>query len=62
MKKRVQITEQICKQAQLMKKGGANQTEIGKLLGLNPSTVSRLETAGFGHTELGVVIAKNDRI
>ena len=45
--KKVQITEQICKQAQLMRKGGANQTEIGKLIGINPSTVSRIERAGF---------------
>ena len=45
--KKVQITEQICKQIQLMRKGGANQTEIGLLLGINPSTVSRIEKAGF---------------
>ena len=45
--KKTQITEQICKQAQLMRKGGANQTEIGKLLGVNPCTISRIETAGF---------------
>lgn len=44
---RTQITETICKQAQLMRKGGANQTEIGKLLGINPCTVSRMEKAGF---------------
>ena len=42
-----QITEQICKQARLMRKGGANQTEIGKLLGINPCTVSRMEKAEF---------------
>lgn len=45
--KKVQITEQICKQAQLMRKGGANQTEIGMLLGVNPCTISRIEAAGF---------------
>lgn len=45
--KRTQITEAICKQAQLMRKGGANQTEIGKLLGVNPCTISRIEKAGF---------------
>lgn len=44
---RTQITETICKQAQLMRKGGANQTEIGKLLGVNPCTISRIEKAGF---------------
>lgn len=45
--KKTQITEQICKQARLMRKGGANQTEIGKLLGINPCTVSRMEKAEF---------------
>lgn len=45
--KKVQITEAICKQALLMRRGGANQTEIGKLLGINPCTVSRMEKAGF---------------
>ena len=45
--KKTRITEQICKQAQLMRKGGANQTEIGKLLGVNPCTISRIEAAGF---------------
>jgi len=45
--KRVQITDQICKQAKLMRKGGANQMEIAALLGINGSTVSRLEAAGF---------------
>lgn len=45
--KKVRITEQVCKQAQLMRKGGANQTEIGKLLGVNPCTISRIEAAGF---------------
>ena len=45
--KKTQITEMICKQAQLMRKGGANQTEIGHLLGVNPCTISRIEAAGF---------------
>lgn len=45
--KRVQITEQLCKQALLMRKGGANQTEIGMLLGVNPCTISRIEAAGY---------------
>ena len=45
--KKMQVTDQICKQVQLMRKGGANQTEIGKLLGINPCTVSRMEAAGF---------------
>ena len=45
--KKVQITEQICKQAQLMRRGGANQAEVAALLGINNSTVSRIEAAGF---------------
>ena len=46
-KKKVQITEQICRQAQLMRKGGANQLQVAELLGINGSTVSRIEAAGF---------------
>lgn len=45
--KKVQITDQICKQIQLMRKGGANQTEIGRLLGISAPTISRIEKAGF---------------
>lgn len=45
--KKTQITKEICKQVELMRKGGANQTMIGKLLGMNPCTVSRIEAAGF---------------
>lgn len=45
--KKVQITEQICRQAQLMRKGGANQAQVAELLGINNSTVSRIEAAGF---------------
>lgn len=49
--KKVQVTDQICKQAQLMRRGGANQTEIGKLLGVNPCTISRIEKAGFNYDQ-----------
>lgn len=45
--KKVQVTEQICKQIQLMRKGGANQTEVGRLLSLSGPTISRIEKAGF---------------
>ena len=45
--KKVQVTEQICRQAQLMRKGGANQMQVAELLGLNGCTVSRIEAAGF---------------
>ena len=46
-RKKVQVTEQICRQAQLMRKGGANQIQVAELLGLNGCTVSRIEAAGF---------------
>ena len=49
--KKVQVTDQICKQVQLMRRGGANQTEVGKLLGINPCTVSRIESAGFSYEQ-----------
>lgn len=49
--KKMQVTDQICKQVQLMRRGGANQTEIGKLLGINPCTVSRIESAGFNYEQ-----------
>ena len=45
--KKTQVSEQLCKQVELMRRGGANQTQIGKLLEINPCTVSRIETAGF---------------
>ena len=45
--KKMQVNDQICKQVQLMRKGGANQTEIGKLLGISAPTISRIEKAGF---------------
>ena len=45
--KRSKITEQMCRQAQLMRKGGENQTMIAALLGVNACTISRMEAAGF---------------
>ena len=47
--KKMQINDQICKQIQLMRRGGANQTEIGKLLGISAPTISRIESAGFNY-------------
>ena len=46
-KKTTQVTDQICKQVHLMRKGGANQTEIAKLLGISAPTISRIEKAGY---------------
>ena len=45
--KKVQITDPICKQIQLMLKGGAKQTEVGALMGIHPSTISKIAKAGF---------------
>ena len=47
--KKVQINQQICEQARLMRKGGANQMKVAALLGINGSTVSRIESAGFDY-------------
>ena len=49
--KKTKITEQLCKQIELMRKGGANQTEVGRLLGINGCTVSRIEAAGYDFTK-----------
>ena len=49
--KKKKITEQLCKQIELMRKGGANQTEVGRLLGINGCTVSRIEAAGYDFTK-----------
>lgn len=46
-REKMQITDQVCKQAQLMRKGGASQAEVGQLLGISASTVCRMERAGF---------------
>jgi IS30 family transposase len=45
--KKVQITDPVCKQIQLMLKGGAKQTEVGALMGIHPSTISKIAKAGF---------------
>lgn len=45
--KKVQITQQICEQIRLMRRAGANQTEIGKLMGISAPTISRIESAAF---------------
>ena len=48
---KVQINDQICKQVQLMRRGGANQTEIGKLMGISAPTICRIEKAGFNYEQ-----------
>ena len=46
--KKVQVNDQICKQVQLMRKGGANQTEIAKLLGISAHAVCLIERENGG--------------
>ena len=46
-KEKTQVTTAVCKQAQLMRRGGASQLQVAELLGISPSTVSRIEAAGF---------------
>ena len=48
---KVQISDQICKQGELMRRGGANQTEIGKLMGISAPTICRIEKAGFNYEQ-----------
>lgn len=48
---KVQINDQICKQVELMRRGGANQTEIGKLMGISAPTICRIEKAGFNYEQ-----------
>lgn len=48
---KVQISDQICKQVELMRRGGANQTEIGKLMGISAPTICRIEKAGFNYEQ-----------
>ena len=49
--KKMQVTDQICKQVELMRRGGANQTEIGKLMGISAPTICRIEKAGFNYEQ-----------
>ena len=62
--KKVQITETVCRQAQLMRRGGASQAQVAELLGINNSTVSRIEAAGFDfgkYTEMRRIRREKER-
>ena len=45
--KKVEITQDMCRQAQLMIKGGATNKEAASLLGVSPATVSRIRSANY---------------
>ena len=45
--KKVEITQDMCRQAQLMIKGGATNKEAASFLGVSPATVSRIRTANY---------------
>jgi len=46
-RKRVQITQEICDNVKLMLNKGMTQEQTGKIIGIDPSRVSRIKTAGF---------------
>ena len=45
--KKVEITNEMCRQAQLLIKGGATNKEAGRFLGVSPATVSRIRNADY---------------
>lgn len=45
--KKVEITQDMCRQAQLMIKGGATNKEAASFLGVSPATVSRIRSANY---------------
>ena len=46
-RKRIQITQEICDNVKLMLNKGMTQEQTGKIIGIDPSRVSRIKTAGF---------------
>ena len=45
--KRIEITNTLCRQVQLLIKGGATNKEAGELVGVSAATVSRIRTANY---------------
>ena len=45
--KKVEITQDMCRQVQLMIKGGATNKEAASFLGVSPATVSRIRSANY---------------
>ena len=45
--KKVEITNEMCRQAQLLIKGGATNKEAASFLGVSPATVSRIRSANY---------------
>ena len=46
-RKRIQITQKICDDVKLLLDKGLTQEQTGKIIGIDPSRVSRIKTAGF---------------
>ena len=46
-KEKTKVTQELCRKVQIMLAGGAKMAEIGQLLGVGKSTVSRIKIAGF---------------
>ena len=45
--KRIEVTQEMCRQVQLLIKGGATNKEAGRFVGVSASTVSRIRTANY---------------
>lgn len=46
-KQKTRVTQELCRKVQIMLAGGAKMEEIGQLLDIGKTTVSRIKTAGF---------------
>ena len=46
-KERARVTREKCRQAELMGKAGASNEEVGALLGLSASVISKLKKSGY---------------
>lgn len=47
MKERVKIDAKLCRQVELMMRGGATQEETAQMTGISATTVSRIKAAGY---------------
>lgn len=58
MKERVKIDAKLCRQVELMMRGGATQEETAQMTGISATTVSRIKAAGYDAVQF---MANNDR-
>lgn len=58
MKERVKIDAKLCRQVELMMRGGATQEETARMAGISATTVSRIKAAGYDAVQF---MANNDR-